>query len=233
MSKPAPKPPATPPAPKNGPLGLRRKPDHGSGRPLTPTPKAADDGRVAESKSWSETARAAARQAFEAARAAGASREEAISAGHEAGLLRHLEESGPPGGAELVARAKSLFGARLIAVLPPADDPTSLEERCFERLLPNRPFPPPAAAAVTPPRRKDSGDEDKQATPEEAPRAGRDELTRQATFNLRAGDDPRAVDGAREERARRPGESSGPLRSAAGDGLGNTGDRARGRARST
>ena len=156
---------ATASAPKNGPLGSPRKPDLGSGRPPTPSPKAAPDPRIEAAKSWSPAARAAARAAFEETTAGGGSREEAIEAGYRAGLRRVLEEKKlPPTAVSLVDHAASLFGARLVAVLPPAKDPTALEERCFERLFPDQGFPKPAPRPASPPRRRESADEDQKAT---------------------------------------------------------------------
>jgi hypothetical protein len=161
--------------PENDAIGLRRKPDPVAGRPPIPP---AEDPRIAIAKTWSETARAAARAAFEKAKAGGASRDEAIEAGHRAGLRRVEKEARltPAGveGLELVAHAKSLFGARVVKVLPkpkPLEpgDPPRLEDRCFEMLFPDQGFPEPAEPA-TAPRRIERDDEDEEAAPKEKPR---------------------------------------------------------------
>jgi hypothetical protein len=140
---------------------LRRKPDPGSGRPPIPPPSGPPDARIEAAKSWSPAARAAARAAFAETTAGGGSREEATEAGYRAGLRRELEEAGlPPAAVAVVDGAASVFGARVVAVLPPAKDSTALEERCFERLFPDEGFPKPAARPASPTRRRASADED-------------------------------------------------------------------------
>ena len=158
--------PAAPP--KTGPHISPLRADPGRGRPLTPPA----DPRVEAAKTWSETARGAARAAFERATTAGASREEAIEAGYLAGLRVQLEEKklAPPA-AELAIRAASLFEARVVAVLPAGRKKKPLEERCFEMQFPDQGFPKPASVSVVPTRRRESGDEDDQATPAKDPRA--------------------------------------------------------------
>jgi hypothetical protein len=160
--------PKPPHPPKNEPLGLRRKADLPSGRPLTPTPL---DLRIEAVKTWSESARGAARAAFERATTAGASREEAVEAGYLAGLRVHLDEKelSPPA-VDLVAHAASLFGARVVAVLPADRETTALEERCFEMACTSRDSHKPARRPATPPRRRESADEDKKKTPAKDPR---------------------------------------------------------------
>ena len=164
-----PRPPAAS-GPENDAIGLRRKPDPVAGRPPIPP---AEDPRIAIAKTWSETARAAARAAFEKAKARGASREEAIEAGHRAGLRRVEKEARlTPAGVEeleLVAHAKSLFGARVVEVLPARRGEPRLEDRCFEMLFPDQGFPEPAEPA-TAPRRIERDDEDEEAAPKEKPR---------------------------------------------------------------
>jgi hypothetical protein len=163
----APDPKPTAP-PKNGPHISRLRADPVPGRPPIPPP----DPRVEAAKTWSETARAAARAAFERATTAGASREEAIEAGYLAGLRVQLEEKKlSPAGVDLVADAASLFGARVVAVLPAGRKTTALEERCFEMQFPDQGFPKPARRPATPPRRRESADEDKKATPAKDSRA--------------------------------------------------------------
>lgn len=155
------------PTPKPTPrpqTGLQISPlraDPVAGRPPIPP----SDPRIEEAKTWSTTARDAARAAFEATTAEGGSREEAIAAGHRAGLRRQLEEKklSPPA-VELVSHAASLFGARVVGVLPADRDPKALEERCFEMLFPED-FPKPARRPAAPTRRRASGDKDKEATP--------------------------------------------------------------------
>lgn len=141
------------------------------GRP--PIPPA--DHRVEAAKEWSSSARSAARDAFEAARSSGANREEALEAGYRAGLGRHRQElEHPP--SELVGHAAKLFGAKVVDVLPPADDPTALEERCFERLFTDQGFP---ETTTKPDRRGDI--EDKETDRTEAQRkALTDELGKRA-----------------------------------------------------
>jgi hypothetical protein len=145
---------------------LRRKADLPSGRPPAPTP----DPRIAASKKWSPTARAAARSAFEKAASAGASREEAIEAGYQAGLRRELKAKTPPASG-LVAHATSLFGGRVVAVISPRRKIDADDERCFERLFPDQGFPeePAAEAALETPEngRSDCAHEDKKTPPEE------------------------------------------------------------------
>ena len=154
--------------------GSRRRADRVPGRP--PTPPA--DARIEAAKEWSSTARSAARDAFAAASSSGAGREEAIEAGYRAGRRRHREELDPPA-SELVALAENLFGARVVAVLPPAKDPTALEERCFERLFPDQGFPETATPPDSCTRSGDS--EDKKAEREETHRkALTDELGKRA-----------------------------------------------------
>jgi hypothetical protein len=152
--------------PKNGPLGSRRKPDLPPGRPPTPTV----DARVEASKTWSPAARAAARKAFTKATSSGASREEAIEAGYRAGLRR--EEKKPPPLPELAAYATSLLGARVVDVISPRRKIDPVEERCFERLFPDKGFPDrPAVVAVpqTPKSgRSESAPEDQKTTHEKA-----------------------------------------------------------------
>jgi hypothetical protein len=113
------------------------------------------DPRVEAAKSWSESARRAAREAFAKATAAGASRDEAIEAGHEAGLRAHLrgkELSAPAG--ELVARAAELFGAKVVGVVEPGSHPP-IFDRCFEMF-----FPEPEEPAESP-RSATSDDDNK------------------------------------------------------------------------
>jgi hypothetical protein len=138
------------------------------GRPPIPPP----DPRVEAAKTWSETARGAAREAFERATTAGGSREEAIEAGYLAGLRVQLEEKklSPPA-ADLATYAASLFGARVVGVLPAGRETTALEERCFEMQFPDEGFPKPARRPATPTRRRESADEDKKATPAKDSRA--------------------------------------------------------------
>lgn len=152
--------PATPkPAapPKNG---LQISPETAVrvvGRPLTPPA----DPRVETAKTWSTSARHAARAAFEAALAGGADRETAIDAGHAAGLRTNLEEKGlTSSSVDLVTHAASLFGGTVYRVLPADRDRTRLEERCFERLFPDRGIPPAATPPASPTRSRDSGDKD-------------------------------------------------------------------------
>jgi hypothetical protein len=137
------------------------------GRPPTPPP----DPRVETAKTWSTAARLAAKSAFEAALAGGASREEAIEAGHAAGLRGNLEEKGlEPSGIDLVTRAASIFGGTVYRVLPADRDRTRLEDRCFERLFPDRGIPMPAEPA-SPTRSRDRDDEDsEEAAAKEAAR---------------------------------------------------------------
>jgi hypothetical protein len=141
---------------------LRRKADLPSGRPPAPTP----DPRIETAKTWSPTARAAARKAFEKATSSGASREEAIEAGYRAGLRR--EGKKPPPLPALVAHATSLFGGRVVAVISPRRKIDADDERCFERLFPDQGFPEePAAEAVpeTPESvRSDSAHEDQKTS---------------------------------------------------------------------
>jgi len=142
----------------------RRKADRVPGRPPTPSP----DPRVEAAKGWSAPARRAARDAFASASSSGATREEAIEAGYRAGLRRaeeELEASAPPAG-ELVEAATTLFGARVVGVLPADRDRSALEERCFERLFPD--LPPPATLPDPPTRSGDRDDEE--AKREEASR---------------------------------------------------------------
>lgn len=159
---------------ETGPLGLRRNPDLGAGRPPTPTEKPPLDPRVEASKTWPPAARQAARLAFEKATRAGKSRDEAISAGHSAGLrvARREERHSPEGVAdlELVKAATSLLGARVVAVLPKSRSRDPTEDRCFERLFPDLGFPEPAG----PPATHESGviddDESEKTNPPETPR---------------------------------------------------------------
>lgn len=164
--------------PKTDAIGLRRKPDRPDGRPPIPP---AEDPRIAIAKTWSTTARAAARAAFEKAKGRGASRDEAIEAGHRAGLRRvEKERRLTPAGVEeleLVAHAKSLFGGRVVAVLPAGRDPPRLEDRCFEMLFPDQGFPEPADEPAIDPRRIDR--EDEETARAESPReALADELSK-------------------------------------------------------
>lgn len=145
---------------KNEPLGSRIRPDLRSGRPQTPTKKTPVDPRVKAVKKWSPAARAAAREAFERATAAGATRDEAIDAGHEAALRLELS----PPAAALMDRATSLFGAKVVAVLPAGRKTSETDERCFERLFPDRGFPEPVNVPASPTRSVESDDEGK-ATP--------------------------------------------------------------------
>lgn len=156
---------ATPRTVSDGPLGLRRKPDREAGRPPLPPSKKPPDPRVEAVRSWSEAAREAARSAFDETLAGGGSREEALELGHLAGMAVHLEEKKlSPAAIELTTRAASLFGARIVGVLPPGD-PDAIEERCFERLFPDKGFPEPKPETpAKPPRRKRSDDEN-QKTP--------------------------------------------------------------------
>jgi hypothetical protein len=179
---PDPKPPAPP---ENGLRISRLRADQVPVRPLIPPP----DPRIEEAKTWSETARAAAREAFEAATAGGASREDAIAVGHRAGLRRQLEEKKlSPAGVDLVAHAASLFGARVVGVISARRKTKPLEERCFEMLFPDKGYPEPAREPATPPRRRESGDKDDEATRPKDPRATlTDELARsprQATLDF-------------------------------------------------
>lgn len=157
----------TPPA-ENGLRISTEKPVRVVGRPPTPPL----DPRVETAKAWSTTARRAAREAFEAAVAGGASREEALEAGHAAGLRRNLEEKGlPSSGVDLVTHAASLFGGTVYRVLPADRDRTRLEERCFERLFPDRDPPMPAPPPASPARSLSRDDEDdEEAAPKEAAR---------------------------------------------------------------
>lgn len=158
-----------PPAPPEN--GLRISTEtavRGAGRPPIPPV----DPRVEEAKTWSTTARGAAREAFEAATAGGASRDEAIAAGHRAGLRRQLEEKKlSPAAVELTTRAASLFGARVVDVLSARRKPKPVEIRCFERLFPDQGFPKPAPEPAAPTRRRESGDQDQEATPAKDGRA--------------------------------------------------------------
>jgi len=157
-----------PPAPPETGLHISRLPAvRGAGRPLTPPP----DPRLEEAKTWSTTARAAAREAFEAATAGGAGREEATEAGYLAGLRRQLEEKklSPPA-VDLATHAASLFGAKVVGVLPARRKKKPLEERCFEMQFPDRGFPEPAEEPATPQRRRESGNKD-EATPAKDSRA--------------------------------------------------------------
>lgn len=162
------------PMAKNDLIGSRRRADRVPGRP--PIPPA--DPRLEAAKDWSTTARSAARDAFSAASSSGANREEAIEAGYRAGLRRQREELELPP-VDLVAHATKLFGARVVEVLPPANNPTALEERCFERLFPDQGFPEPASPPATQKRSGDS--EDKKTSREENHRqALADELGKRA-----------------------------------------------------
>lgn len=158
----------------------------GSGRPPMPPP----DPRLEAAKTWSDPARAAAKKAFSKAASSGASRDEAIDAGHRAGLRRQAAEERRLAEAKktLAGEVEALFGARIVKVLPPARDPTADEERCFERLFPDRGYPEPATEPATPERSVDSDDEDQKTTPPEGPRAAlADELARsprQATLGF-------------------------------------------------
>jgi len=154
----------TPPAAKNDAIGSRRKPDRVAGRPPTPTP----DPRVEAAKEWSTTARQAAREAFEAAISRGATRDEAIDAGHEAGLRRSLEERGcTPAGVSLAVAASKTFGASRVVVVPPGRPRSRREERCFDELFSKHGFPDPKPAKEpAQPTRKDSDSEDKKAAGE-------------------------------------------------------------------
>lgn len=125
---------------------------------------------VEASKTWSPAARAAARKAFAKATSSGASREEAIEAGYRAGLRR--EEKKPPPLPELAAYATSLLGARVVDVISRRRKIDPVEERCFERLFPDKGFPDrPAVVAVpqTPKGgRSESAPEDQKTTHEKA-----------------------------------------------------------------
>jgi hypothetical protein len=166
--------------PKNGPLGLRRKPDLPSGRPPTPTP----DPRIEASRAWSPAARAAAKKAFTKASSSGASREEAIEAGYRAGLRR--EEKKPPPLPAIAAHAASLFGARVVDVISPRRKIDPVDERCFERLFPDKGFPEWPAAEAEPETpesgRNESAHEDQKTTHEKDPPAA--PPTRQASFDF-------------------------------------------------
>ena len=145
-------------------IGLRRKPDRVAGRPSTPTP----DPRLEAAKAWSTTARQAARDAFEAAISSGATRDEAIDAGHEAGLRRNLRErGGSPAGGDLVIAASRVFGDSKIVVVPPGPSRSAREERCFDELFSQHGFPEPKPAkSPAQPVRNDSDNEDKEAAGE-------------------------------------------------------------------
>lgn len=156
--------PKTTPPVRNGPLGLRRTPDLGAGRPPIPPETVHLDARVEAAKSWSTSARRAARETYETALAGGASREEAIEAGHASGLRASLEEKGlTSASVDLVTRAASLFGGTVCRVIPAGRELTSFEERCFERLFPDREPPPPATPAA-PMRSRESDSEDNEET---------------------------------------------------------------------
>lgn len=154
------------PPPKNGLQISTKTAVRVVGRPLTPPA----DQRVETAKTWSTSARHAARAAFDTALAGGASREEAIEAGHAAGLRTNLEEKGlTSSSVDLVTHAASLFGGTVYRVLPADRDRTRLEERCFERLFPDP--PPPATPPARPQRNRDRDDQDdKAAAPKEAAR---------------------------------------------------------------
>lgn len=153
-----------PPAAKTDAIGSRRKPDRTAGRPPTPT----TDPRLEAAKAWSTAARQAARDAFEAAISRGATRDEAIDAGHEAGLRRNLEERGAsPAAVGLVLSASKIFGASKVVVVPPNPSRSRREERCFDELFSQHGFPEPKpvkSPAQT--MRNDSDSEDKKAAGE-------------------------------------------------------------------
>jgi hypothetical protein len=154
----------TPPPEKNDAIGSRRKPDRTAGRPPAPTP----DPRVEAAKGWSTTARQAAREAFEAAISHGATRDEAIDAGHQAGLRRNLEEQGAsPAAAGLVLSAAKAFGSAKVVFVPPGPPRSAREERCFDELFSQHGFPDPKPAKEpAQPPRNDSDSEDKKAAGE-------------------------------------------------------------------
>lgn len=146
---------------KNDAIGSRRKADRVVGRPPTPTP----DPRIEAAKTWSETARQAARVAFEEAIARGATREEAIDAGHEAGLRQGLAERGvSPAAVDLTLAASKAFGSSRVVVVPPGRPRSPREERCFDELFSEHGFPDPKPArSPAKPERIDSDDKDKEA----------------------------------------------------------------------
>ncbi len=132
---------SAPSTPKSDLPGSRRKPDRGSGRPVTPCPTTGSDPRVEAAKGWSAGGRKAARLAYSAAVAAGVSRDRAIAAGHAAGLAHELGSTSTRealGG--LAAVAVEVFAARVVGVVP-AGEVSEFEARCFERLFPDRGFP--------------------------------------------------------------------------------------------
>jgi hypothetical protein len=153
-----------PPAAKTDAIGSRRKPDRTAGRPPTPTP----DPRLEAAKAWSTAARQAARDAFEAAISRGATRDEAIDAGHEAGLRRNLEERGAsPAAVGLVLSASKIFGASKVVVVPPGKPRSRREERCFDELFSQHGFPDPKPAkSPAQPVRNDSDNEDQKTATE-------------------------------------------------------------------
>lgn len=146
---------------KNDRIGSRLRGVSSAGRPPTPPP----DPRIEAAKAWSSTARTAAREAFEKALAGGATRDEAIDAGHEAGLRRDLEEKRlSRSSVDFVLAASKAFGSAKVAVLPPDRPRSPLEERCFELSFPDQGFPdlPPARPAK--PTRSTHDDENQKTT---------------------------------------------------------------------
>lgn len=141
--------------------GSRIRADRPAGRPPTPPP----DARLEAAKTWSTTARNAAREAFETALAGGSTRDEAIEAGHEAGLRRDLEEKKlSRSSVDFVLAASKAFGSAKVAVLPPDRPRSPVEERCFELSFPDQGFPdlPPAKPAK--PTRSTHDDENQKTT---------------------------------------------------------------------
>lgn len=86
--------------------------------------------------------------------AAGKSRDEAIDAGHEAGLRIAREAAAlPPEAQSLIDKAKGLFGAKVVGIVEPGTYPP-LYDRCFEMF-----FPEPKEPAIAP-RRSDAENEE-------------------------------------------------------------------------
>jgi hypothetical protein len=88
--------------------------------------------------------------------AAGKSREEAIDAGHAAGLRVVEDREIPPEARSLVDKASALFGARVVGIVEPGTYPP-IYDRCFEMF-----FPEPKGPAIAPRREKSEDQETSQ-----------------------------------------------------------------------